>query len=225
MLTPAQQATLDYHLRETIQLSNEDLILELIDHYTIALDDRLRQGMTFESALNDVQNGFGGRKGLQKMERQYNRVTYKQYDTLFMNYVRQQNRWPYSIVPLLIYAIIFWTTNHTPRPLSFSFNGLLCGFALGSTGGLLIQFFRLLFQQSIVNRNISYKAIYLATRFLPINIFMYGLIAALINWAQLFPPYVYEATLSACVSAGVAYMLGYGHFYQSVFKSSINTKS
>ncbi len=206
-------------------LSNEELILELIDHYTIALDDRMEQGIPFETALGDVQNGFGGRKGLQKMERQYNRVTYKQYDTLFMNYVRQQNRWPYSIVLLLIYAIIFWTTTHTPRPLSLSFNGLLCGFALGSTGGLLIQFFRLLFQQSIGNRNISYKAIYLATRFLPINLVLYGLMAALINWAQLFPPYVCEATLSACVSIAVAYMLGYAHFYQSVFKSSINTES
>ncbi|WP_461066887.1 hypothetical protein [Spirosoma horti] len=222
MLTSAQLSTIDQHLRKENWLLNEDLIAELTDHYIQGISERLDQGMEFSVALRDIHTGFGGRKGLLKMERHYNRVTYRQYDTLFMKIAQQQNRWPYLLTPVSIYAIVFWATTHTSRPISFSFNSLLCSFALGSIGGLLIQFFRLLFQQGIYNRNISYKAIYLATRFLPITIFLYGFIAALTNWAHLFPPYVYEGTLSACVSIAVVYMVAYSHFHKAIFKPSIN---
>jgi hypothetical protein len=222
MLTPAQQSTLDYHLRETNLLTNEELILELTDHYTTALSERIAQGMTFETALTDTQHAFGGRKGLQKMERQYNRVTFRRYDSLFMGYVQQQSRWPRVLLSVLIYALAYWTMTHTDRPTSFSLsmftNTVWGGFALGTTGGLILQFLRLVFQQGIVGRNISPKALYLITRFLPINLFQYGFIAAMINWAHLFPPYVYEAALSACAPMAITYMLSYGQFYQAVFK-------
>ncbi|WP_461148901.1 hypothetical protein [Spirosoma pulveris] len=66
MLTPAQQSALDCHLRETNLLTNEELILELTDHYTTALLDRMAQGMTFETALTDTQQAFGGAKDCRK---------------------------------------------------------------------------------------------------------------------------------------------------------------
>ncbi|WP_080054524.1 hypothetical protein [Spirosoma aerolatum] len=223
MLTPSQQADLDYHLREVNLLTNEELILELTDHYTVALTEYMTQGMTFETALTEVQKAFGGRKGLQKMEQQYNQVTFRRYDTLFMNYVQQQRKWPHLLVPLLIYSMVYWATTHVARPTSCTVDRLLLtplgGFALGSTIGLLIQACRFLLQQNGLKRNLSPKAIYVITRFLPINLLLYGFAIALVYWAQLFPPYVYEATLATLAALGVSYMLSYSKFHQSVFKS------
>lgn len=224
MLTSAQRATLDYHLRKTNLLTNEELIIELTDHYTTTLGDYLAQGLPFQAALTTVQGSFGGRKGLQKMERQYNRVTFRRYDALFMKYVREQGRWPHLLVPLLFYGLTYWATTHRPRPTIFSVDNLTDslwgGFAIGATVGLILKFFQLVLQNGFIGRNLSYKAIYLATRFLPITLFQYVFSAVLVYYAQFFPPYVYEAALSACISITVTYMLSYSRFYQSVFKIS-----
>lgn len=80
MLTPAQQSSLDYHLREINLLTNEELIQELTDHYTTGLIDLMAEGKSFEIALTEVQKAFGGIQGLQKLEREYNTVTFRHYD-------------------------------------------------------------------------------------------------------------------------------------------------
>ena len=70
-LTPDQLTAIDRHLRKENWLLNEDLIAELTDHYIAGLDDRMAAGMTFDAALREVHTGFGGRKGLLKMEEEY----------------------------------------------------------------------------------------------------------------------------------------------------------
>ena len=71
MLTPDQLIAIDRHLRKENWLLNEDLIAELTDHYIAGLDDRMAAGMTFDAALRAVHTDFGGRKGLLKMEEEY----------------------------------------------------------------------------------------------------------------------------------------------------------
>ncbi|ADB42465.1 hypothetical protein [Spirosoma linguale] len=186
MLTSTQQATLDYHLRlppsittfdyhlrETNLLTNEALILELTDHYTTALLERMAQGMTFEGALTATQQAFGGRKGLQKMERQYNQVTFRQYD----------ERWKQALVsqfqkPLLwrqtmpAYAVMFFgsllilTQDPIKDPQWTSFTqgiwqGLLGGILIGPFG-LLWPYLKAIFQHGL--HNVPVQVLYLVKR-------------------------------------------------------------
>ena len=71
ILTPDQLATIDRHLRKENWLLNEDLITELTDHYVAGLEDRMARGVAFDAALREVYAGFGWRKGLLKMEEEY----------------------------------------------------------------------------------------------------------------------------------------------------------
>lgn len=139
MLTPAQQATLDYHLRETNLLTNEELIIELTDHYTVALSDRMEKGMTFDSALTAIQTAFGGRKGLQKMERAYNRVTFRHYDERWKQALLVQFQKPLlwrqtipSYAVLLAFSFFSIMTNSSASSKWDAFsNGTLMGVVVG----------------------------------------------------------------------------------------------
>ncbi|QMW03040.1 hypothetical protein [Spirosoma foliorum] len=71
-------------MRKENWLLNEDLIAELTDHYVAGIEDRLVQGMTFEVALREIHSGFGGRKGLLKMEEEYQ--TQKFHQTKLMEW-------------------------------------------------------------------------------------------------------------------------------------------
>ena len=136
MLTPTQQATLDYHLRETNLLTNEELIMELTDHYTTALTERMRQNMTFETALSNTQIAFGGQKGLQKMERQYNRVTFRHYDERWRQMVADQFRtplvWRWTLPAYLLILTLSWFV-HKPTSISNFFYGGVTGAIVGSS--------------------------------------------------------------------------------------------
>ncbi|GAB3890821.1 hypothetical protein [Spirosoma agri] len=116
MLTPDQLTAIDRHLREINLLTNEELILELTDHYTIALDERLAHGLSFETAITDVQSAFGGSKGLQKMERQYNRVTFRHYDERGLQALLAQFQKPLvgqTLIAVLAIFLFSWLTHKT----------------------------------------------------------------------------------------------------------------
>ena len=223
MLTPAQQAKLNDCLRETNLLTNEELIQELTDHFTDATNARMAHGVTFETALTDVQRAFGGRKRLQKMERHYNRVTFRRYDTLWMQYIQKQSRWPHCLLPLFMFGIIYWTTTHTSRPAAFSVDTLVhnpwFGFALGSILGLAIKFVQLVVKGGITGKNFPHKALYLLSRIIPITMVLYGFCALLTYLNTYFPPFVYEAILSVCAALIVTYMISYSQFHQAILKN------
>ena len=222
MLTPDQQDALDYYLRRINRLTNERFILEMTDHYIDAISERMAQGMTFETALTDIQKAFGGCKRLQKMEREYNRVTYRQYDALWLEQIRIQSRWPHVLFPLFVFLVTYWITTHTDRPVSFSMDVLTNnpwrGFLIGSILGFIIRFFYLAAKDGIRGKNLSYKAVYLVTRFLPITVTLYGSCALLTYINSYLPPFVYEFVLACCAAMIVAYMMAYSRFNQVVFK-------
>ncbi|WP_020605103.1 hypothetical protein [Spirosoma spitsbergense] len=223
-LTPDQLTAIDNHLRQENRLTNEALLQELTDHYTTALSERVAQGMPFESALSDVQQAFGGHKGLQKMERGYNRITFQQYDSLWMKYIRKQGRWPHCLMPLFVFGVVYWTTTDMSRPTSFSVGTLVYtpwfGFILGSIAGLLIKFIQLVVQGGIRGKNFPYKARYLVTRVIPVALLLYGISVGLTYLNAYLPPFVYETTLSACAALIIMYTISYSQFYQAVSKGS-----
>ncbi|WP_052731059.1 hypothetical protein [Spirosoma radiotolerans] len=100
MLTPAQLSILDNHLRKENWLLNEDLIAELTDHYIQGISERLDQGMEFSVALHDIHTGFGGRKGLLKMEEEYQTQKARRVYAMEWNLVHsfmQGSHWPLSV--------------------------------------------------------------------------------------------------------------------------------
>jgi hypothetical protein len=222
MLTTDQLTAINYHLREENRLTNEDLITELTDHYTDALNERMMHGLPFESALTDVQQAFGGVSGLQKMERGYNRITFQKYDSLWMKYIQKQGQWPHCLVPLFLFGIIYWTTTHIARPAAFSLDTLIrnpwFGFILGSIVGLTIKFCQLVVQGGIRGKNFPYRALYIVTRVIPIALLLYSICAGLTYLNTYLPPFVYEATMSACAALAVTYTISYSQFYQAVYK-------
>ncbi|SOD89763.1 hypothetical protein [Spirosoma fluviale] len=185
MLTSAQQSTLDYHLRETNLLTNEELIQELTDHFTTALLDRMAQGMTFATALTATQEAFGGRKGLQKMERQYNRVTFRHYDERWYQAVRTQFQKPLlwrQTVPVCAVLILLSFVGYAPD----SANGVeldsdfYAGFATGTIMGFFVlimglvwPYLKTVFRYGI--HNVPTEALYLITRHSVLLPVIYGI--------------------------------------------------
>ncbi len=106
-LTPDQLITIDRHLRKENWLLNEELIAELTDHYVTGISDRMAQGQAFGEALIEVYKGFGWRKGLLKMEEDFQnsqaRGNVRAIKTLFLNYFQL----PCIGVTLLIFTVFY----------------------------------------------------------------------------------------------------------------------
>ncbi|AUD07458.1 hypothetical protein [Spirosoma pollinicola] len=184
MLTPAQKATLDYHLRDTNLLTNEELILELTDHYTTALLERMTEGMTFETALTATQKAFGGSKGLQKMERQYNRVTFRHYDERWRQTVVTQLQKPLlyrqtlPVCTVLIYLSFVGYSPNSTHELELD-NDFYIGFATGALigfvvllAGLVLPYLKTVFTYGV--HNVPTEALYLITRHSVLLPILYG---------------------------------------------------
>ncbi len=222
MLTTNQLTAINYHLREENRLTNEDLIAELTDHYTDALNERMVHGLPFESTLTDVQQAFGGVSGLQKMERGYNRITFQKYDSLWMKYIQKQGQWPHCLVPLFVFGVVYWTTTGMSRQASFSAGTLVYtpwfSFISGSIAGLLIKFTQLIIQGGIRGKNFPHKARYLVVRIIPFALLLYGISVGLTYLNGYLPPFVYGATMSAYAALIIMYTISYSQFYQAVGK-------
>ncbi|GAB3026781.1 hypothetical protein [Spirosoma pulveris] len=127
MLTPAQLTAIDQHLRKENWLLNEDLISELTDHYINGITDRLAQGMAFDMALREIHTGFGGRKGLLKMEEDYQVHNHRKLVQLEWQFVRSfmhGAKWPFTACLFVgLYAVNSYTgeENIVRTGLSFGF--------------------------------------------------------------------------------------------------------
>ncbi|GAB2600038.1 hypothetical protein [Spirosoma areae] len=111
-LTSDQLNAIERHLRKENWLLNEDLIAELADHYVAGLEDRLASGMTFDTALQEIHANFGGRKGLLKMEEDYQLQQYRQMGWLEWKTVRsfvEGPRWPVTVA---VFASLYWVNTY-----------------------------------------------------------------------------------------------------------------
>jgi hypothetical protein len=125
-LSPAQLTAIDQHLRKENWLLNEDLITELTDHYINGISDRLAQGIAFEVALREIHAGFGGRKGLLKMEEDFqvhNHRKLGQKEWQFVRSFMHGAKWPFTACLFVgLYAVNTSTYEKIVRTgLSFCF--------------------------------------------------------------------------------------------------------
>lgn len=225
MLTPDQQSTLDYHLRETNLLTNEELILELTDHYTTALETQLAEGIPFEATLTTIQAAFGGRKGLQKMERDYNRVTFRHYDERWRQALLAQFQKPllwrqtvpaYAILLLVSYILFLPSpkTGATTGPKWESFyDGFLPGIFIGFVWVLISLLWPYL--KTTLHRgfhNVPTEVLYLMKRQGLGILVLYG--AGIPGYFRLLPllPAPIQAVLVATYLAGVGLFILTSHF-------------
>ena len=111
MLTTDHLAAIDRHLRKDNWLLNEDLITELTDHYAIAIADHLSRGITFETALNDVHKGFGGHKGLLKMEEDFVKLKNKEVLNVILKIATTYFRTPRFFILILLGFGLYYTLN------------------------------------------------------------------------------------------------------------------
>ncbi len=136
MLTLEYQYRIDELLRQENLLTNEDLIAELTDHYSVALESRLEQSVDTETALQSINADFGGRKTLQKLERSYNRVSFRRYDGVWWTSVKalfEPKKLALLVLWWLFWAYSVWTTPQSwtsSDALSGSYAGFIFGWGL-----------------------------------------------------------------------------------------------
>ncbi|QKZ12752.1 hypothetical protein [Spirosoma sp. KUDC1026] len=224
-LDPQSLNPIDQHLRQGNRLVNEKLIAELTDHYVVGIAERMAQGLSFDAALKEIHTNFGGRKGLRDLERQYNRVTLRQYDHIWWDCIQQQFRWPGLLIPMFLFgfigAIWFLLATSMPNPLSIDrLTNTWNGFAFGSIGGLFIQFVRQLYLHRRSLPNVSPQALYLLTRLLPLNAVLCVIPFLLPHLAPYVTASIYYALLALWLFVMIVQMQSYTQFYKSVLKTS-----
>lgn len=107
-LTPPQLTAIDQHLRKENWLLNNDLIAELTDHYVAGIEDRLARGIAFDVAVREIHTGFGGRKGLLKMEEEYQTQKAQQVDVYVWREIRLFFENPRLPIALVLLAFLYW---------------------------------------------------------------------------------------------------------------------
>lgn len=108
MLNSIRQADLARHLRSTNLLTNEELIAELTDHFAMAIDERMARGESFDGALANVQEKFGGWPGLQTIQDEYvrgqNRTAWATFRRVALSYIAL----PRLLITLSLLAGTYW---------------------------------------------------------------------------------------------------------------------
>ncbi|WP_138990043.1 hypothetical protein [Larkinella sp. C7] len=135
-LTPDQLTAIDRHLRKENWLLNEDLIAELTDHYANGIAEQVANGIPFELALIDIHKGFGGRKGLLKMEEEYHTTQAKVHIRLLRSILSSYFKMPRLGITVLSSLVLYGLNVMFPLSLKSDY----VGFAL-ATVALVTYFF------------------------------------------------------------------------------------
>jgi hypothetical protein len=134
-LTTEQLTAIDRHLRKDNWLLNEDLIDELTDHYANGIAEQLTNGISFELAMIDIHKGFGGRKGLLKMEEDYYSIRAKGHIRLLRSILISYFRMPRLGITVLCSLVLYGLNVTFPLALKSDY----MGFALAITA--LVSYF------------------------------------------------------------------------------------
>jgi hypothetical protein len=145
-LTPDQ---LDLISKEIIKggIKYQDLYEELLDHYILAIEDRLTQGHTFGEAFGEVhtdfvnykrpartwdhygvwETSFGGQTefGLGKLQAEYIESLSKEISKRHWQIMREYFRWPTIITTLLVGLLTFQFAYLVPLKIALIFFGFL----------------------------------------------------------------------------------------------------
>jgi hypothetical protein len=220
MLTLENQYQIDDLLRQENLLTNEDLLAELTDHYSVALEERLAQGQDAEMALLAINADFGGRKGLQQLERKYNRVTFRRYDRMWWEIARELYKSVSGWFSLALTTFICYPILNSPDPNPWTNHG----FIFGIVGGVMLGLQRPLW---IYLKNLVLKGFhnppaevqYLLSRVMPATIIFWG-IGFLMNYlAPLWPWLNHQVTCTTYMLSMFIVMQTYGKVYERLYKT------
>lgn len=214
MLTLAQQYALDDCLHQQNLLTNEDLIVELTDHFTLSLDQQMSDGVSFEKALANVVADFGGRKELQQMERRYNRITFRQYTAVWTQAVLGQFKGYRLWITLTFYGFAFYVNADAPAPGKPTH--FITGISLVLLTGLVLtclftkansRYFFSLFQLGYHNPPTEMQ--YVFTRVLGVALLLMGLGEIGIRLTADYPLLLHPAIIAAYYTSTVIYINSY----------------
>lgn len=136
MLTTDQLQAIDRHLRKENWLLNEELITELKDHYIAGIEERMAHGIPFDTAILEIYAGFGGRKGLLKMEEEYRKAQARNNGRIIRQRIASYFQLPRLGITCLLLLLVYYNMQTLANGLTFLWNtswlyiGLLSGFII-----------------------------------------------------------------------------------------------
>ena len=102
MLTSSQNKAILGRLKAA-GIQYEELYQELLDHFASAIEQKVRKGSSFEQALQEVEKGFGGSKGIKHIEKRY----YSQLVKIYWQNFRQLLQWPQLLATLCMGGFVY----------------------------------------------------------------------------------------------------------------------
>ncbi|WP_080054525.1 hypothetical protein [Spirosoma aerolatum] len=133
MLSTDQLQAIDRHLRKDNWLVNEELIAELKDHYAEDIEERVTNGIQFEAVIQEIHNGFGGRKGLRKMEEEFQKAQAQNNGRIIRQKIASYFRLPRLVITCLLLLLVYYNTQTLANGLTLIWNTswLLAGLVVG----------------------------------------------------------------------------------------------
>lgn len=105
-MTQAQQALIATFLTQKCQLVENVFIDEMTDHFVASVEARMVDSLSFEEALQQTVDDFGGPKAIQKMEWTYRKVFVKSLLRDWWALVKSQFAKPKRVRTLLVVGLV-----------------------------------------------------------------------------------------------------------------------
>jgi len=125
-LTPEQIDKLfDFCRRNSVKYYEAQT--EIVDHIAISIEKKWEQfpDLSFENALDEVRNKFGGRSGLARISREREKAFRKSYNQLFIKELLAFFKFPKIALSFCLFLILFEAMKISP-------NNKLLGFSVSS---------------------------------------------------------------------------------------------
>lgn len=220
MLTLENQYRLDDLLRQENLLTNEDLIAELTDHYSVALEERLAQEQDAETALLAINADFGGRKGLQQLERKYNRVTFRRYDKLWWEFLKTMPKRSNDWLQLGISMWCCYSLVTDSNKDSWAIYGFMIGISMFVLMGLQLPLWTYL--KNMITKgyhNPPTEVQYLMSRVVFVTTSFWLLGGLLMLLTSTLPQLGQSVIQALYLMAMFIYLMAYGKVYQHLYKT------
>jgi hypothetical protein len=105
-MTPAQQALIVTFLTQKCELIETIFIQEMTDHFVVSVEARMRDPLSFEEALQQTIDDFGGPNHIRKMEWTFRKVFLKSLLRDWWALVKSQFATPRRVRTLLVVSMI-----------------------------------------------------------------------------------------------------------------------
>ena len=235
---------LDLISKEIIEggIKYQDLYEELLDHYILAIENRITQGHTFEEALGEVNSSFENYRpplteryyydvrslkkvtqcssGLSRLQKDYERNLRGEIKKRHWQIMGNYFRWPTIVTSLLVGALTFQFAYLVPLKIGISFFGLLSFapllFLLPGTFQHTLGYFKK--ERKFIN-SLKWTAIGAQATF-ALSLFNFSVFVPRVFGIELkaFSPQIQAAIIATLICFYLAYSLSFYQLYRERFK-------